>query len=95
MQHLTWQLASGNIAVKKRTRAPHPPFSPDLAPWDFYLFARLKATMKGSLFEDENELLAGIISELNKISREELEIVFQEWVLRLDRCIDTGGEYVD
>jgi hypothetical protein len=33
--------------------------------------------MKGCLFEDENELLAGIISELNKISREELETVFR------------------
>jgi hypothetical protein len=77
------------------TRAPHPQFSPDLAPSDFYLFEKLKTTMKGCLFEDENELLAGIISELNKINREELETVFQEWVLRLDRCIDTGGEYVD
>jgi hypothetical protein len=65
------------------TRAPHPPFSTDLALSDFYLFGRLKTTMKGYLFEDENELLAGIINELNKISREQLETVFQEWVLRL------------
>jgi histone-lysine N-methyltransferase SETMAR len=32
---------------EKMTRAPHPPFSPDLAPSDFYLFGRLKTTMKG------------------------------------------------
>jgi hypothetical protein len=80
---------------EKMTRTPHPSFSPDLAPSDFYLFGRLKTTMKGCLFEDENELWVGIISELNKISREQLETVFQEWVLRLDRCIDTGGKYVD
>jgi hypothetical protein len=84
MQHRTRQLASGNIAAKKMIRAPHPPFSPDLAPSDSYLFGRLKIIRKGCLFEDENELLAGIISELNKISREELETVFQKWVLRLD-----------
>jgi hypothetical protein len=95
MQHRTRQLASVNIDVKKMTRVPHPPFSPDLAPSDFYLFGRLKTTMKGCLFEDEKELLEGIISELNKISREEPETVFQEWVLRLDRYTDTGGEYVD
>jgi hypothetical protein len=77
------------------TRASHPPFSPDLAPSDFYFFGRFKTTMNGSLSEDENELLAGIISELNKISREELETIFQEWILRLDRCIDTGREYAD
>jgi hypothetical protein len=77
------------------TRASHLPFSPDLAPSDFYFFGRLKTTMNGCLFEDENELLTSITSELNKISRETLETVFQEWVLRLEQCIDTGGEYVD
>jgi hypothetical protein len=50
--------------------------------------------MKGCSFEDENELLAGTISELNKVSREEFETVFQECVLRLERCIDTQREYV-
>ena len=31
---------------------PHPPYSPDLAPCDFFLFPQLKKTMKGRQFDD-------------------------------------------
>jgi hypothetical protein len=31
----------------------------------------------------------------NGISREELEAVFEEWFLRLNRCIQQNGEYVE
>jgi hypothetical protein len=30
---------------------PHPPYSPDLAPCDFFLFPRLKSTLKGNNFK--------------------------------------------
>jgi hypothetical protein len=29
----------------------HPPYSPDLAPADFFLFPRLKSIMKGALLQ--------------------------------------------
>jgi hypothetical protein len=35
---------------------PHPPYSPDLAPCDFFLFPRLKSTLKGKRFEDVAEI---------------------------------------
>ena len=39
------------LLVKKQIRAlDHPPYSPDLAPCDFWLFPRLKAVMKGTHF---------------------------------------------
>ncbi len=31
----------------------HPPYSPDLAPSDFYLFRYLKPHLKGKRFEDD------------------------------------------
>jgi hypothetical protein len=31
---------------------PHLPYSPDLAPCDFFLFPRLKSTLKGKRFQD-------------------------------------------
>ena len=30
---------------------PQPPYSPDLAPCDFWLFPKVKMTMKGKYFE--------------------------------------------
>ena len=34
---------------------PHPPYSPDLAPSDFFLFSKLKEHLKGVYFNDTNE----------------------------------------
>jgi histone-lysine N-methyltransferase SETMAR len=76
-------------------RAPHPPFSPDLAPCDFYLFGKVKMALRGAIFQDENELLAGVTAVLTGIAREELESVFDEWLRRLDICIQREGDYVE
>jgi hypothetical protein len=35
---------------------PHPPYSPDLAPCDFFLFPRLKSTLNGKQFQDVAEI---------------------------------------
>ncbi|KFD53334.1 hypothetical protein M514_05815 [Trichuris suis] len=34
---------------------PHPPYSPDLAPSDFFLFPKLKEHLKGTLFESMDD----------------------------------------
>jgi hypothetical protein len=77
------------------TRAPHPAFLLDLALSDFYLFGKLKMVLMGAPFADGDELLQGVMKVLNGISREELEAVFPEWLLRLDRCIQQNGEHVE
>jgi hypothetical protein len=59
-------------------RTLQPPFSSDLAPSDFYLFGKLKTTLMGSVFENEQELLDGIMKILDRITRDELESVFEE-----------------
>jgi histone-lysine N-methyltransferase SETMAR len=35
---------------------PHPPYSPDLAPSDFYLFGPLKDALHGTRFEDDDSV---------------------------------------
>jgi hypothetical protein len=76
-------------------RAPQPLFSPDLAPSEFYLFGKLKTTLMRSAFENEQELLDGIMRVLDKITHGELEPVFDEWVARLDVCIQRGGDSIE
>jgi hypothetical protein len=75
-------------------RAPQPPFSPDLAPSDFYVIGKLKITLMRSAFENEQELLDDIMRVLERITHDDLESVFEEWVARLDVCIHRGGDYV-
>ena len=44
---LVWQFLSN----KNITMCPLPPYSPDLAPCNFWLFPKVKMTMKGKRFE--------------------------------------------
>ena len=37
---------------------PHPPYSPDLAPSDYWLFADLKKALQGKRFGSDEEVIA-------------------------------------
>ena len=76
-------------------RAPHPPYSPDLAPSDFYLFGALKSRIKGIEFAHSDEIKEWIQSEFEKIPPDELRRVFRLWRMRLEACIALDGHYVE
>jgi hypothetical protein len=50
-------------------RAPHPPYPPDLAPSDFYLFGHVKGCVAGNAFEDADELFGAIQRILGDIKK--------------------------
>ena len=60
----------------------HPPYSPDLAPCDFFLFSRMKCRMKGKRFADISEVKKKTLEVLNNISTEEFQKCFQLWEKR-------------
>ena len=45
--------------------APHPPYSPDLAPCNFLLFPRMKGQKKGKRFADVREVKKKTLEVLN------------------------------
>jgi histone-lysine N-methyltransferase SETMAR len=49
--------------------APLPPYSPDLAPSDFYLIGYVKRCLAGLLFEDADQLLAAVECVLEGIKK--------------------------
>lgn len=48
---------------------PHPPYSPDIAPSDFFLFARLKRFIRGHRFPDLNALMERIDHEVGQVGQ--------------------------
>jgi hypothetical protein len=44
------------LAKNETTVVPQPPYSPDLAPADFFLFPKLKSTLKGRHFDTFDEI---------------------------------------
>jgi histone-lysine N-methyltransferase SETMAR len=75
-------------------RAPHPPYSPDLAPSDLFLSGYVKRKLMGYRAESESELLVRIGVILAEIRRDVLTAVFLEWMDRPQKCFETNGDYV-
>jgi hypothetical protein len=75
--------------------APHPPYSPGLAPSDFHFFGNVKRCLAGLLFEDADQLLAAIEGVPEGIEKVTLQAVFLEWMDRLRKRIATNGDYTE
>jgi histone-lysine N-methyltransferase SETMAR len=76
-------------------RAPHPPYSPDLAPSDFYQFGCVKHQLREHKFREGAELVSAISEILNQSPTDTLVDVSDDWMRKLQRCIDISGEYVE
>lgn len=87
---VTEYLAKNSTAV-----APHPPYSPDLAPNDFFLFPRLKSTLKGQRFDTLEAVKQATTTELDSIPKSEFQRCMESWKTRLQQCIDRKGEYFE
>lgn len=74
---------------------PQPPYSPDLAPCDFFLFPRLKRELKGKHWETVENIQKHVATFLRNIPVEDFQGAFQAWQTRLRKCIDAGGVYFE
>jgi histone-lysine N-methyltransferase SETMAR len=79
----------------KMKKAPHPPYLPDLAPSDFYLFGYIKQCLAGLSFNSGDELYNAVRGVLEHIEKTTLQSVFFEWIIRLRRCVASNGNYID
>jgi hypothetical protein len=88
------RLTARNLEENGIIASPHPAFSLDLAPSDFFFFGALKDQLSGRIFESPDELVKAIREIASAIPRTRLEREFLEWKERLHRCIDMNGAYV-
>ena len=77
------------------TVVPQPPYSPDLAPADFFLFPKMKRPMKGERFDDVEAIKKKSLEELKSIPEEDFQRAFLQWKRRWEKCIATQGEYFE
>lgn len=74
---------------------PHPPYSPDLAICDFWVFPTLKDSLRGTRYESREELGIAVKKQLREMSRDGLYHVFRAWSTRWDKCIQAKGRYFE
>ena len=71
----------------------HTDHSPDLAPFRFYLFPRLKGHLRGKHFEDENVRLRHVCGYRDK-TKQYLSGT-EKLCERYNKCITVHGDYVE
>jgi transposase len=67
------------LAKHQISAVPLPPYSPDLAPADFFLFPKLKTTLKGRRFQTIEEIQENATRELRAITESAFQEAFQQW----------------
>lgn len=74
---------------------PQPPYSPDLAPCDFWLFPKLKRPLRGHRFESIEEIERESLRVLKALPENDYAACFEDWKNRWNRCILSGGDYFE
>ena len=67
---------------------PQPPYSPEVAPCDFWLFPKLRVCR----YETIEEMKEGVTKVVDTLTQEEFHEAFQK-LLEGYKCIESGGDY--
>ena len=81
-------LAKKNIPI-----LPQPPYNPDQAPCDFYLFPKLKRKLKGHHFGTMENIQKIVTGELKTIMENDFQYCYDQWKKRWNHCVTSQGSY--
>ena len=70
---------------------PQPPYSQDLAPCEVWLFTKLR----GCCYETIEEMKEAVTKVIDTLTQEDFHGAFQKLLERYNKCIATGGDYVE
>ena len=70
---------------------PHPPYSSDLAPCDFWLFPKLR----GCRYETIEEMKEAVTKVIDTLTQEDFHGAFEKFLERYNKCIAAGGDYFE
>ena len=70
---------------------PHPPYSPDVAPSDFWLFPKLR----GCRYETIEEMKEAMTKVIDTLRQEYFHGAIQKLLERSNKCIAAGGDYFE
>ncbi|GFR74843.1 histone-lysine N-methyltransferase SETMAR [Elysia marginata] len=74
---------------------PHPPYSPDLAPSDFFLFPKLKNYLKGNHYETDEDVKNAVLSWCRDKTADFFADSIQQVARRWRLCFERDGDYVE
>ena len=72
-----------------------PSYSPDLAPADFFLFPRIKTTLKQTRFGTIRVIQTAVTKALNEVPVDAFQDAYRAWKSRWQKCVDAQAEYFE
>jgi surfactin synthase thioesterase subunit len=72
-----------------------PPYLPNLAAWDFFLFQKVKSAVKGHHFESTEGIQMSLKQVLNDITQNTSQECYKQWQQRWKRCVQAQGMYFE
>lgn len=88
-------LTQQKLAELRFEIAPHPPYSPDLAPSDYFLFPNLKKFLAGKKFSSNSEVIAETEAYFEGLEKSYFSDGIKKLEKRLMKCIELEGDYVE
>ena len=70
---------------------PRPPYSPDIGPFDFWLFPKLR----GCCYETIEEMKEAVTKVINMLTQEDFHGSSQKLLERYNKRIAAGGDYFE
>ena len=70
---------------------PHPPYSPDLSPCDFWLFPKLR----GCRYETIEEMKEAVTKVIDTLTQEDFYGTLTKLLERYNKCIAARGDYLE
>ncbi|XP_023217030.1 histone-lysine N-methyltransferase SETMAR-like [Centruroides sculpturatus] len=91
----TCAVSMAKITELKFELLPHPPYSPDLAPSDFFLFPNLKKWLGGQRFTSNEMVIAQTNAYFEDLPKSYFLDGLKKLEKRLEKCIELKGDYVE
>jgi transposase len=73
----------------------NPPHSPDLAPSNYHLFSKLKETLAGKTFSDDDEVQDLMMTWLREQAGDFYNAGIKQLISRLTKCNAIHGDYAE
>ena len=83
-------LVTDNLTKIGIKTVPQPPYSPDLAPCDFWSFSKLR----GCRYETIEEMKEAVTKVIDMLTQEDFHGAFQK-LLERHKCFAAGGVYFE
>ena len=91
--NLTWcpKLVTDYLTKMGIKTVPQPPYSPDLAPCDFWLFPMLR----GYRYETIEEMKDAVTKVIDTLTQEDFHVALKKLLEWYNKCIAAGGDYFE